>query len=134
MRALHDTPLLWLLVGIQVCSTQNSTYTYKSGGQTWNIEAVMPDHPAPPETYLCMRVNLPDADALKLTGIEPLSQEALVHHMLLYGELLCQRNHKQAHFVMARKASKKSWSLQNELCPRGARARARKGVMIFVVL
>ena len=46
----------------------------------------MPDHPAPPETYLCMRVNLPEANSLKLTGIEPLSQEALVHHMLLFGE------------------------------------------------
>lgn len=75
-----------LLAYAQVSNTQNSTQTYASGGQTWNIEAVMPDHPAPPETYLCMGVNLPDTDSLKLTGIEPLSQEALVHHMLLFGE------------------------------------------------
>lgn len=46
----------------------------------------MPDHPAPAETYLCMRVDLPEASSLKMTGIEPLSHEELVHHMLLFGE------------------------------------------------
>ena len=55
-------------------------------GQTWTIEAVMPEHPAPAESYLCKRVDLPSESSLKLTGIEPLSQEALVHHMLLFGE------------------------------------------------
>lgn len=81
-------PVCLVLACSQLCSSQNSTHTYASGGKTWNIEAVMPDHPAPPESYLCMRVNLPDANSLKLTGIEPLSHEALVHHMLLFGKLL----------------------------------------------
>lgn len=56
-------------------------------GKTWTIEAVMPEHPAPAESYLCMRVDLPEMNSLKLTGIEPLSQEALVHHMLLFGRI-----------------------------------------------
>jgi len=56
-----------------------------SEAQSWNIEAVMADHPAPPETYLCMWVDLPQANNLKITRIEPLSHEDLVHHMLLFG-------------------------------------------------
>ena len=59
-----------------------------SNSNSWEIDAVMPEHPAPPETYLCMRVDLPEAGSLKLTGIEPLSKEELVHHMLLFGMLL----------------------------------------------
>ena len=53
--------------------------------QSWVVEAILPEHPAPPESYLCMRVDLPSTDSLKLVGVEPLSKEELVHHMLLYG-------------------------------------------------
>ena len=83
---------LWLLSLSAPCKAAAAVNDSSRSGQTWKIEAVMPEHPAPPETYLCMRVELPDATSLKLTGIEPLSHEALVHHMLLFGThltLLC---------------------------------------------
>ena len=37
------------------------------------------------EMYLCTSVLLPD-EPLKLVGVEPLSKEEVVHHMLLFGE------------------------------------------------
>ncbi len=36
------------------------------------------------EAYLCMSVPLPDRP-LKLVGVEPLSRQEVVHHMLLFG-------------------------------------------------
>lgn len=37
------------------------------------------------EMYLCTSVLLPD-EPLKLIGVEPLSKQEVVHHMLLFGE------------------------------------------------
>lgn len=56
---------------------------------SWEVKAVLPEHPAPPESYLCMRVDLPNQPSLKLVGVEPLSNQELVHHMLLYGKRTC---------------------------------------------
>ena len=36
------------------------------------------------EAYLCTSVPLPDRP-LKLVGVEPLSKQEVVHHMLLFG-------------------------------------------------
>ena len=43
------------------------------------------------EMYLCTSVLLPD-EPLKLIGVEPLSKQEVVHHMLLFGEFqtLCK--------------------------------------------
>lgn len=53
---------------------------------TVHIEALMPEyHTEHEEAYLCTSVLLPD-DPLKLVGVEPLSKQEVVHHMLLFGE------------------------------------------------
>jgi hypothetical protein len=45
----------------------------------------MPDFPVEhEEAYLCTAVPLPEIP-LKLVGIEPLSTQEVVHHMLLFG-------------------------------------------------
>ena len=43
------------------------------------------------EMYLCTSVLLPD-EPLKLIGVEPLSKQEVVHHMLLFGKFptLCK--------------------------------------------
>ena len=58
-----------------------------SGGIT-HIETLMPEYQADhAEMYLCTSVLLPD-EPLKLVGVEPLSKQEVVHHMLLFGK--CQ--------------------------------------------
>lgn len=50
-----------------------------------HIDALMPEHHTEhEEAYLCTSVLLPD-DPLKLIGVEPLSKQEVVHHMLLFG-------------------------------------------------
>lgn len=88
MRTLGSRRLLWaasISLGISLA------FGNTAGGdeQSWVVEAVLPEHEAPPESYLCMRVDLPSTNALKLVGVEPLSKEELVHHMLLYGTRTC---------------------------------------------
>ena len=47
---------------------------------------VFPEHPTDEEdAYLCTTIKLPDRP-LKLVGIEPTSDQRIVHHMLLFGE------------------------------------------------
>eukprot|EP00884_Botryococcus_braunii_P000484 jgi/Botrbrau1/10436/Bobra.0133s0043.1 len=49
------------------------------------VDALMPDYSVDhEEAYLCTAVPLPDKP-LKLVGIEPLSTQEVVHHMLLFG-------------------------------------------------
>lgn len=51
-----------------------------------HIEALMPEHHTDhEEAYLCTSVLLPD-EPLKLVGVEPLSKQEVVHHMLMFGE------------------------------------------------
>ena len=49
------------------------------------------------EMYLCTSVLLPD-EPLKLIGVEPLSKQEVVHHMLLFGKFqtLCKSHCKSA--------------------------------------
>ena len=59
-----------------------------SSSSITHIETLMPEYPTDhAEMYLCTSVLLPD-EPLKLVGVEPLSKEEVVHHMLLFGE--CQ--------------------------------------------
>lgn len=52
------------------------------------VDALMPDYSVEhEEAYLCTAVPLPDKP-LKLVGIEPLSTQQVVHHMLLFGARL----------------------------------------------
>ena len=48
------------------------------------LEVVIPEHQADGEVYLCTRVPLA-ATSQRLVGVEPLSKQEVVHHMLLYG-------------------------------------------------
>lgn len=58
------------------------------GGDTFELPVVFPEHPTDEEdAYLCTAVKLPDRP-LKLVGIEPTSDQRIVHHMLLFGEQL----------------------------------------------
>lgn len=57
-----------------------------SSGRTTHIETLMPEYQTDhAEMYLCTSVLLPD-EPLKLVGVEPLSKQEVVHHMLLFGE------------------------------------------------
>ena len=50
-----------------------------------SVEVLIPEHEAEGEVYLCTKVPLPD-QSLRLVGVEPLSKQEVVHHMLLYGK------------------------------------------------
>jgi len=53
--------------------------------QVTTLSAVMPPHATEQaDEYLCTTVELPDKP-MKLVGIEPLADQATVHHMLLFG-------------------------------------------------
>ena len=57
-----------------------------SSGSITHIETLMPEYQTDhAEMYLCTSVLLPD-EPLKLVGVEPLSKQEVVHHMLLFGE------------------------------------------------
>ncbi len=73
-----------------------STSHGRSEVSTVHIEALMPEyHTEHEEAYLCTSVLLPD-DPLKLVGVEPLSKQEVVHHMLLFGEF--QATYKNTDF------------------------------------
>lgn len=40
------------------------------------------------DAYICITKPLPDK-SLKLVGIEPIAEQKVVHHILLYGECIC---------------------------------------------
>ena len=59
-----------------------------SSSKITHIETLVPEyHTDHAEMYLCTSVLLPD-EPLKLVGVEPLSKQEVVHHMLLFGMLL----------------------------------------------
>ena len=66
--------LLLTLLGRSLCQTSVS------------IDAVVPaDHKVIGEDqYVCFRVDLP-RESLKIVGVDPLSTQDVVHHMLLFG-------------------------------------------------
>ena len=50
------------------------------------LDAIVPPHPTEHEDeYLCTAVELPEKP-MKLIGVESLSDQGTVHHMLLFGE------------------------------------------------
>ena len=94
-RDRQRVALLILLIFVQT-SKQSHGYamggTQKpqggSSGSITHIETLMPEYQTDhAEMYLCTSVLLPD-EPLKLVGVEPLSKQEVVHHMLLFGE--CQ--------------------------------------------
>jgi hypothetical protein len=70
--------LAWIVGSrAQQQSLQNSTFT---------VDAILPPFEAKAaDAYLCTAVKLPNR-ALKLIGVESLSDQETVHHMLLFGE------------------------------------------------
>lgn len=53
---------------------------------TLDLRVMLPPHATDEEdAYLCTAVKLPDRP-LKLVGVEPTSDQRIVHHMLLFGE------------------------------------------------
>ena len=52
------------------------------------VDVAVPPYDITGEAYLCVQVQLPERP-LRLVAIDPLSEEQLVHHMLLYGEDGC---------------------------------------------
>lgn len=61
----------------------------------FKLEALMPEYATEhEEAYLCTSVPLPDRP-LKLVGVEPLSKQEVVHHMLLFGA-----RHFRADFIL----------------------------------
>ena len=78
-------PIFWLIWALCLCS--------RAASELWDLETRLPDHPAEAESYLCTQVALPPVgeEPLQIIGIEPLSSEKLVHHMLLFGNACCWR-------------------------------------------
>ena len=78
-------PIFWLIWALCLCSWAAS--------ELWDLETRLPDHPAEAESYLCTQAALPPVgeEPLQIIGIEPLSSEKLVHHMLLFGNACCWR-------------------------------------------
>ena len=71
-------PLLALLAAVALLAG--------AGAEELDLDAIMPPYEANHrDAYLCTTVPLPDRQ-LKLIGIEPLSKQDVVHHMLLFGE------------------------------------------------
>lgn len=79
-RQLEYFPLAILAICLPSLSQAATEATVRT------VEVLVPEHPAEGEVYLCTRVPLP-ATSQRLVGIEPLSKEEVVHHMLLYGRL-----------------------------------------------
>lgn len=79
--------LLLVLLGF-LASCVQKTVSADVSSEFHKVDALMPDYTVDhEEAYLCTAVPLPDKP-LKLVGIEPLSTQEVVHHMLLFGELL----------------------------------------------
>ena len=78
-----------LLASVRFVASSSAAASSSHGGSeasTVHIEALMPEYKTEhEEAYLCTSVLLPD-DPLKLIGVEPLSKQEVVHHMLLFGE------------------------------------------------
>lgn len=108
MRRPHHAPTMsrrsksayWIAViccSVLACASTAAAVQQPSNGQThaadsgvadFKLEALMPEHATEhEEAYLCTSVPLPDRP-LKLVGIEPLSSQEVVHHMLLFGASL----------------------------------------------
>ena len=53
----------------------------------FELPVVLPEYPTTAhDAYLCTAIQLPD-QPLKLVGITPNSDQRIVHHMLLFGEV-----------------------------------------------
>ncbi len=78
LRLLHLLILLLLLAVPGQGGEQDANVT---------IEALMPPFPTDKEdAYLCTSLPLPN-NPLKLTAVEALARQEIVHHILLFGEL-----------------------------------------------
>ena len=75
---LHLLILLLLLAGLGQGGEQDGNVT---------IDALMPPFPTDKEdAYLCTSLPLPNSP-LKLTAVEALARQDIVHHILLFGRL-----------------------------------------------
>lgn len=86
---LGSTSVLYCARFVAGSSAASTASHGRSEASTVHIDALMPEHQTEhEEAYLCTSVLLPD-DPLKLIGVEPLSKQEVVHHMLLFGEFTC---------------------------------------------
>ena len=74
------TTIFWLTF---VSLAQSKAY---DGSDLLSIVARMPTYVTQErDSYLCMRVELPEDETFSLVGFEPLADQSQVHHMLLFG-------------------------------------------------
>ena len=74
------TTIFWLTF---VPLAQSKAY---DGSDLLSIVARMPTYVTQErDSYLCMRVELPEDETFSLVGFEPLADQSQVHHMLLFG-------------------------------------------------
>jgi hypothetical protein len=53
-----------------------------------DVDIVVPEYQVKgQDAYVCTTIELPDKP-MKLVGVEPIAQQEVVHHILLFGELL----------------------------------------------
>lgn len=72
-------------IDLTLGEVSNLNETTSENGIALYVEAIMPPHKTEQEDeYLCTSVNLPDKP-MKLLSVEPLSEQSVVHHMLLFG-------------------------------------------------
>ena len=70
-------------LSLQLCPTASESAVS-------DLQVLIPEYQAQGEVYLCTRVSLPDAPQ-RLISVQPLSKQEVVHHMLLYGELVVRK-------------------------------------------
>lgn len=86
MRLLAVLIVLLTLLAAVRADGKASASPAPAAGETFELPVVFPEHPTDEEdAYLCTAIKLPD-QPLKLVGIEPTSDQRIVHHMLLFGE------------------------------------------------
>lgn len=78
---------LLILVGSALIADTKPTVVHGSNSKNdVIIDAIMPPYEVTEEdAFICTAVPIPTA-ARKLVAVEPLSEQLVVHHMLLFGE------------------------------------------------
>lgn len=98
MNARRALPLLALLLAAGIAAALAEAAA--GDGSVVELDAILPPYETKEEDeYLCTAVQLPDRP-MKLISVESLSEQATVHHMLLFGERRCLADH-HAHAPIA---------------------------------
>jgi hypothetical protein len=79
------TPLA--ILGLLLASAGVACGQSAAPNDTFTIDAILPPFPTDqPDAYLCTSLQLPNRP-LKLTGVEAVAEQEVVHHILLFGKL-----------------------------------------------